>query len=352
MAQQPPPPVYPPTGRPQHHQPPMGHAPMLHPSAPMPLPPPPAPTGSKEKEKDEKKGWMNWELFIDKTVDFILIFVGLYAAVALQRYQDDQKEKEEYVTLLNDFKHELEANRAQHATIESDLGPADQQNAGVVLGPMEATFSRFIKELDADEDLVHCLHRDFGKGNTKGAKAKAPDPTCRALYAQFDKTAAEHAHGTGSSFAFEPAALSPFYRYEVWQLYLANSAKIFKNKELAVKLGEVYNNMHVIEKQVADIEVTYNDAFMRQVGRAAATDAELAEIVHDEEVDHGLSAQDLALLLHVAESMKEERFNTLEAKSVLELKVRRLKRTVLETNKEIDALVTQVDSEVKKVSKK
>jgi len=316
----------------------------------MALPPPPAANAS--KDEPEKKGWMNWELFIDKTVDFVLIFVGLYAAVALQRYQDDQKEKEEYVTLLNDFKHELEANRAQHATIEKDLGPADQQDAGVVLGPMEATFRRFIKELDADEDLVHCLHRDFGKAGAKGGKAKAPDPRCRALYVEFEKTAADHASGKSSSFGFEPATLSPFYRYEVWQLYLANSAKIFKNKELAVKLGEVYNNMHVIEKQVADIEVTYNDAFMRQVGRAAATDAELAEVIQDEEADHALSAQDLALLLHIAESMKEERFGALEAKSVLELKVRRLKRTVQDTNKEIDALVTQVETEVKKVSKK
>ena len=296
---------------------------------------------------------MNWELFIDKTVDFILIFVGLYAATALQRYQDDQKEKEEYVMLLNDFKHELEANRAQHGTIEQDLGPADQHAAGVVLGPMEATFSRFIKDLDADEDLVHCLHRDFAKGKGKGkGKAPALDPKCKVLYAAFEKEATEHASGKSTSFKFEPATLSPFYRYEVWQLYLANSAKIFQNKELAVKIGEAYNNMHVIEKQVADIEATYNDAFMRQVGRAAATDAELAEIIHDEETDHELSAQDLALLLHIAEAMKEERFGTLEAKSVLELKVRRMKRTVQETNKEIDALVAQVEAEAKKVSKK
>ena len=137
MAQQPPPPpMYPPAGQPQHQQHPMGQAAMHYPSAPMGLPPPPPSKVS--KEEGEKKGWMNWELFIDKTVDFVLIFVGLYAAVALQRYQDDQKEKEEYAMLLNDFKHELEANRAQHATIESDLGPADQQHAGAVLGPMEA----------------------------------------------------------------------------------------------------------------------------------------------------------------------------------------------------------------------
>ncbi|MCW5833289.1 MAG: hypothetical protein KIS78_12885, partial [Labilithrix sp.] len=336
MAQHPPPPMYPPTG-----QPPMGYPPAAMPSPPAP---PSAP-----KDDGEKKGWMNWELFIDKTVDFILIFVGLYAATALQRYQDDQKEKDEYVLLLNDFKHELEANRAQHGTIEQDLGPADHQASGVVLGPMEATFSRFIKDLDADEDLVHCLHRDYAKAKGK-AKAARSDPRCAQLYAAFEKEAAEHASGKSTSFKFEPATLSPFYRYEVWQLYLANSAKIFKNKELAVKIGEAYNNMHVIEKQVADIETTYNDAFMRQVGRAAATDAELTEIIHDEETDHDLSAQDLALLLHIAESMKEERFGTLEAKSVLELKVRRMKRTVQETNKEIDALVAQIEAEAHKVS--
>ncbi|MDF2692669.1 MAG: hypothetical protein K0S65_1052, partial [Labilithrix sp.] len=37
------------------------------------------------------------ELLIDKTIDFILVFVGLYAAIAAQRHQEEQKQREEYV---------------------------------------------------------------------------------------------------------------------------------------------------------------------------------------------------------------------------------------------------------------
>ena len=50
---------------------------------------------------------------------------------------------------------------------------------------------------------------------------------------------------------------------------------------------------------------TYNNAFMKQVGRTAATDMELAEIVHDEETRHALSPADLTLLLHVDEAIKD-----------------------------------------------
>ena len=46
--------------------------------------------------------------------------------------------------------------------------------------------------------------------------------------------------------------------------------------------------------------IGYNDAFMKQVGRTAATDMELAEIVHDEEASTNgkLTDADIKLLLH------------------------------------------------------
>jgi hypothetical protein len=148
---------------------------------------------------------------------------------------------------------------------------------------------------------------------------------------------------------FDPAVLTPFYRYEVWELYLATGGKIFRNKDLAVKIGEVYNNARSIEKQVADIEVEYNGTFMRQVGRAAASGVELMEVIGDEESQHLLSPQDLAELLHIGESMEEARFSTLEARSVVEMKVRRMKKTVAATNTAIDAVVSMIDSELKKI---
>lgn len=287
------------------------------------------------------------ELVVDKFVDFILIFVGLYAAIAVQRWQDSDKEKDEYVALLKDFKTELSANLAQEASIEKDLGSIDATKPGENLGPMAATFDEFFATLGEDEKVVHCLHLEYA-ADAPGLKLKK-DPTviaeCHALYAKFDKQ-----HGASSDpFVFHPAVLTPFYHYEVWQLYLADGVKTFRNKELAVKLGELYNNARLIEKQVADVEATYNDVFMVQVGRSAATDSELAEIVHEEEEVHGLSPQNQQVLAQLLHNVKDERYAAKEAKSVVELKVERMKKTVLLLRKEIADVQKAIDVELAKV---
>ncbi|MBK8263461.1 MAG: hypothetical protein IPK80_19225 [Nannocystis sp.] len=171
---------------------------------------------------------------------------------------------------------------------------------------------------------------------------------CHALYAKF-----EQAHNTAdthaSSFNFKPAVLTPFYRYEVWQLYLANGVRLFRNKDLAVKIGEIYNNARLVEKQVAEIETIYNDSFMKQVGRSSATDQELAEIIHDEEQEHGLSPQNQTILIHISEAIKEEHAATIEAQSILTLKVERMKSTVGLMHKEIEAVQAAIDDELKVV---
>lgn len=140
--------------------------------------------------------------------------------------------------------------------------------------------------------------------------------------------------------------LTPFYRREVWQLYLADGVKTFRNKELAVRIAEVYANADLVEEQVQDIETTYNDAFMSQVGRTKATDMVLAEIVHDEETQHALSEADMTLLLHVDESIKSEHYASLEVEHALELKVERMKQTVLLMRKEIEAVQAAIDEEL------
>jgi len=281
------------------------------------------------------------ELALDKLVDFVLIFVGLYAATALQRCQDTAKEKDEYVAMLRDFKGELSANLEQEAAIERDLGDVEDVTPGKNLGPMKATFDRFFHQLAEDEKVVACLHEEFAT-SVHADPPKANDE-CHDLYKAFD--AAHVGHET--KFTFRPAVLTPFYRYEVWQLYIADGVKTFRNKELAVEIGEVYNNARAIEKHVADIEVTYNDAFMTQVGRSAATDMELAEVVHDEEREHGLSEQNQTRLIHISEAVKDEHYSTTEVHHVLELKIELMKGIVLVMRAEIDAINAAIDEELR-----
>ncbi len=333
-------PPYPPGGY-SHPPAPQAYA---HQAAPQ-GPSLPAPEEPVENPKDDSGGESVKHLIVDKFVDFLLIFVGLYAATSLQRCQDSAKQKAEYVTLLGDFQRELEANLEQEASIAKDLGKIDKTTPGENLGPMQETFKRFFEELAEDERVVQCLHDEFVAGGAPAEEAAH----CHELYAKFEK--AHHAEGH-ASFDFRPVVLTPFYRSEVWQLYLADGVKIFRNKELAVKIAEVYANARLIEGQVKDIESTYNDAFMKQVGRTAATDMELAEIVHDEETKHKLTAGDMTLLLHVDEAVKEEHFAALEAQRILELKVERMKKTVLLLRSEIETVDGLIDKELKAMGKK
>lgn len=287
------------------------------------------------------------ELVIDKIVDFFLIFVGLYAATAVQRWQDADKEEAEYVTLLQDFKTELASNLAQEESIAKDLGAIDEVEPGKNLGPMAKTFDEFFVALAEDEKATHCLHVEYATDGP-GLRTKK-DPAfisaCHALYAKFDAE-----HGSSSEpFAFHPAVLTPFYHYEVWQLYLANGVRIFRNKDLAVKIGEVYNNAKLVEKQIADIEAAYNDTFMVQVAKSAATDSELAEIIHDEEQVRGLSPQNQQSLIQITHAVKEERYAAKEAESVIELKVERMKKTVLLMRQEIGEVQRAIDEELARV---
>ena len=287
------------------------------------------------------------EFLFDKSVDFVLIFVGLYAATAVQRCQDVAAEQTEYIAMLNDFKTELQANRDQEASIVKDLGPIVVGQKPPEIGLMRATFDAYFHELHEDEDVLHCLHDEF---LVEGGKLSA-DPEakqkCHGLYQTF----LAHHENPDANFDFKPIVLTPFYRYEVWQMYLANGVRIFRNKELAREIGEIYNNARIIEKQVADIEEIYNEAFMTQVGRTAATDSELAELVADEESEHGLSADKKQLLQHITELIKEEHYATKEVKVVLEMEVERMKSTVLIMREEIDTVTALIDEELARVDR-
>lgn len=290
----------------------------------------------------EKRTDVNWlELSLDKLVDFVLIFIGLYAAMSVERCQDAASERDEYASLLQDFDRELTANVAQEASIVKDLGPIEKVAPPDNLGPLAGTFDAFAKDAAHDQELVHCLRVEFLRSK------RVSDPACHAAFKLFHEEHKNKDH-TSAGFAFKPVVLTPFYRYEVWQMYLAGGVKIFKNKELAVQIGEIYNNAHLVEKQVSEIEKLYNDTFMVQSGRALATDMELAELIQEEEEDD-FTAEDRRQLIDVDESLQDERMRVLELRAALALQVERLKNTVLTMRKEIETTRTAITAELGKV---
>lgn len=304
---------------------------------------PPKSRAVRRREKLRDEG-VNREFLVDKAVDFVLIFVGLYAATAVQGLQDKRAERDEYVSMLKDFKRELGTNLEQESSIVKDLGPITVDQEPPEIGGMRDTFDAYFKELHEDEDIVHCLHSEF---TVEGGLDEAGKAKCHELYSTF----LHHHEQPDANFDFTPVVLTPFYRYEVWQMYLANGVRIFKNKELAVKIGEIYNNARLIEKQVAEIESVYNDQFMKQVGKTAATDLQLAELVEDEEAEHGLSPQRKQLLDRVEEHIKDEHYEVKEIKLVLEMNVERMKSTVLLMRGEIEAVQAEIDAELAAVER-
>ena len=65
-------------------------------------------------------------IFLDKLLDLILMFLGLYAAMALQDLVDHHKDRAQYVELLRGFKEELNSNpflRGHSEEIRDSLRP-------------------------------------------------------------------------------------------------------------------------------------------------------------------------------------------------------------------------------------
>ena len=70
------------------------------------------------------------ELFFDKLLDLILMFLGLYAAIAVQDYVDKHKEHKQYKQLLEGFSEELSSNQLQRKTVEGQLGKLEEDSLG------------------------------------------------------------------------------------------------------------------------------------------------------------------------------------------------------------------------------
>src|SRR5690606_21320326 len=120
-----------------------------------------SPPMATDETRHGRRGFSFKEFVAVKFIDFVLIFVGLYAATALARLQDENRAKDEYVSLLKDFKRELTANLEQEKSIEKDLGPIDDTVPGANLGPIEGVFETYFEELEHDEKIIHCLHLEF-----------------------------------------------------------------------------------------------------------------------------------------------------------------------------------------------
>lgn len=208
-------------------------------------------------------------LFFDKSLDLILMFLGLYAAIAVQDLVDHQKDKQNYKELLNGFREELDSNQQQRRNIESKLGQLDQIKE---IGESGASFKFFSSQRKYMKQFLDC-YLDM---KLKSIKKKTLDDqrveNCKLLFKKgFQLKAPEHLD------------LSPIYRKDVWRFYLAGGVQLFQKFErktkqarctiegkpsfgLAICIGSIYTALKKVELQVAEIQNLVNETYFNRQG--------------------------------------------------------------------------------------
>ncbi|MBL8788066.1 MAG: hypothetical protein JNJ59_24440 [Deltaproteobacteria bacterium] len=349
----------------------------------------------------EGGGGIDWKaLSVDKAIDAVLIPVGLFLALWFQGWVDGKKEKEDYAALIGDFHREVSTNKGKLGVLESDLGPISELEPDKVLGPLQAKFDEFKADTERLSSQFDCIDLFFElslKAPSLAATpalpapaapapaAPAPTPAQPAPAAEApaaeaapeealpDRKSAEAAADLGEDQAAQLAAcnalmdaaekekpkrfpgvdLSPFYEYVVWQVYLQNGIKLFKDseaKQLGLILGEVYASQREVEKRLEEIARLFNDSLMKSSGELAALVAEAGELLPEEP-----SAEDLKEAQPRIKEMSQEafevRYEIENVRSVVALKVTRLKEYLVKTSERLDLAVKALATEQLRVGK-
>ena len=167
---------------------------------------------------DEGGSGINWkELSADKSVDVILVPLGLFAALWMQRWVDGVKEKEEYKELLGNFVAEIDTNRTKAKAIEDDLGPTTDVEEDKVLGPLQSRFTEFSTSATDAVKVIGCL--DLMIDNALGGAANKPSgPQQEAPpqpTAEGDEGEGEGGEAPPAAAPADPAAAAPAAAQEV-----------------------------------------------------------------------------------------------------------------------------------------
>jgi hypothetical protein len=197
------------------------------------------------------------------------MFLGLYAAIAVQDYVDKHKEHKQYKQLLGGFSEELASNQLQRTTVEGQLGKLDKDD----LGEASERFEYFEKKANYYQDFLYC-YLDIKKSKNAQFKKQVSAKRikkCKTLMKGFKDEDPKH------------LSLSPVYRRDVWRFYLAGGVHLFQEFEtnskiercnldglsvngLAICIGSTYGELTDIETQVKYIQDLVNDTYFRKQG--------------------------------------------------------------------------------------
>ena len=293
------------------------------------------------------------ELVADKFVDLILMFLGLYAAIAVQDLVDQRKESKQYTQLLEGFTEELQGNKMQRSTVEGKLGNLDK---GSDIGEANARFSYFKAEAKHFYSFLEC-YRDFRM--IKVSKKRSPAQQQRfkeckvVLKSKLKVKDPDH------------LSLSPVYRRDVWRFYLAGGVHLFQEfekrvahdrckvdgvgiKGLAICIGSTYGELSEIEAQVKEIQDLVNDTYFNRQGSLEARFKQFLEELSPYKKRN--DAQALAainrLIDGVIAHIKTQEQAVDQSARVMQYKVKLLKKRMIVLDNRFDVVLTSVNAEL------
>jgi hypothetical protein len=291
-------------------------------------------------------------LLFDKSVDLILMFLGLYAAIAVQDLVDHQKDKDHYQQILSGFNEELESNQDQKSNIESKLGSLDKLTD---IGEAGASFKFFTAQTKYMSSFLSCYLDLKMKGISKKSMSAKREQKCKQLFkVGFKQKAPEH------------LSLSPVYRKDVWRFYLAGGVQLFQTFEtpskqarctiegktstgLAICIGSIYTVLKKVENQVADIQKLVNDTYFNRQG---ILDAEFKEFKRQmKRLGKRKDAEAVALTKSSIENLNQHLREGQQAVdlslSLMRFKISQLKTTANDLDGRFNEVLKSISAEVK-----
>lgn len=290
-----------------------------------------------EDEKQGKKFDVNFaELGLDKTIDFILIFIGLYAAIGVQKCQDDAKEQREYAELLANYSEELKHNGDQKGIIEAQLAP------------LQKTISDLKLDIDFALELIPCGYATI---RLQGQPTPPPEEVkflrekvegCAPVF----KKAAELEKATGRDEEFKPIRITPFYRTAVNN---SSTGKPFPNQDLRVQIEGTYGEYVRIETLAKSVEDLFNDSLMAKHANFAVLSEEVLAALETAQRDpspkvFAVVEPKLTAALDTARSQKRD---LTRISSLMKAKVDQLTERLTGVDEKISATQTALETEKK-----
>ncbi len=290
-------------------------------------------------------------LLFDKSVDLVLMFLGLYAAMAVQDFADHHKEKSHYRQLVQGFQEELASNQSQRSNIEEKLGTLSESKE---IGQAGDSFEYFTAQTQYMTSFLSC-YEDLKLSDRRSKLSPERKKECGALFKQkFKRTPPEHLD------------LSPVYRRDVWRFYLAGGVQLFQTFEkpstqprchiegkaslgLSICIGSVYNKLSTVENQVSEIQRLVNDTYFNRQG---ILDAEFKSFKRHmrrlgKRKDKAATEQTKAHIAELYLHLREGQLAVDLSLSLMRFKIKQLKKTASELNLRFDEVLSALNTELK-----